>query len=577
MADLNFEDMLKKGQKLGEDIKGYGDKALKTAAKVSDSSSNGSIIARARNSVLQFPVYITNSGIRVNEAHLISKFLERVYASYVQQTLAQNPIRSEEDLQNMNFLKDIHVNFKESGYVPNKYYTPIDDIDKMITESKYNKIYGDGFVVEFTNVEITDPYYLAEFRRLSHEPLEGFKFEDKRLGIGGGTYNSADDKDQEEPKKAETPKKTETTKKKDDPDRNKTSSTIEKTKYPDKEYSDNQLIEIATGREVSDDEFRTDPKTMTPKEIREIEKARDERIKENNAALIDLQNKIKRANGYDVTIDGKKVKIYHRKDRNGDDIFFTPGKEKTGTVSITNFNNRDKAVALPEILKDVEIKKINGMLPYAIKCSFRVAGTNHIADIDYLIGVKTVLHLVDMKELAKDLPSIIEGSMKGLRKIKYKMGELSWLDYMFDLKGVKKNAAKKLNSNSRWLSTLKALSDAKNTDAGLTRDLAQLIGKENGIPLPNASLVISKNEVEDMREKTGIDINDTKVANRLMNKLFLICLIIIDGSASSMKVLMEGQTSWDVQALAQLDAEKSKMDNSAIMQELGKMIYNGRR
>ena len=548
MADFSFGDMLKKGQELGEDIKGYGDKALKTAAKVSDNSGRGSIIARARNSVLQFPVYITNSGIRVNEAHLISKFLERVYASYVQQTLAQNPIRNEEDLQNMNFLKDIHVNFKESSYVPNKYYTPIDDIDKIITESKYNKIHGDGFVVEFTNVEITDPYYLAEFRRLSHEPLEGFKFEDRRLGIGGGTYNSADDKDEEEPKKAETPKKTETPKKKDDPDRNKTSSTIEKTKYPDKEYSDEDLLNIANDNNIDSDE-----------------------------PLDDIKNKVKKANGYDVTIDGKKVKIFHRKDRNGDDIFFTPGKEKTGTVSITNFNNRDKAVALPEILKDVEIKKINGMLPYAIKCSFRVAGTNHIADIDYLIGVKTVLHLVDMKELTKDLPSIIGGSMKGLRKIKYKMGELSWLDYMFDLKGVKKNAAKRLNSNSRWLSTLKALSDAKNTDAGLTRDLAQLIGKENGIPLPNASLVISKNEVEDMREKTGIDINDTKVANRLMNKLFLICLIIIDGSASSMKVLMEGQTSWDVQALAQLDAEKSKMDNSAIMQELGKMIYNGRR
>ena len=522
MADLNFGDMLKKGQELGEDIKGYDDKALKTAAKVSDNSGRGSIIARARNSVLQFPVYITNSGIRVNEAHLISKFLERVYASYVQQTLAQNPIRSEEDLQNMNFLKDIHVNFKESSYVPNKYYTPIDDIDKIITESKYNKIHGDGFVVEFTNVEITDPYYLAEFRRLSHEPLEGFKFEDRRLGIGGGTYNSADDKDEEEPKKAETPKKIETPKKKDDPDRNKTSSTIEKTKYPDKEYSDEDLLNIANDNNIDSDE-----------------------------PLDDIKNKVKKANGYDVTIDGKKVKIFHRKDRNGDDIFFTQGKEKTGTVSITNFNNRDKAVTLPEILKDVEIKKINGMLPYAIKCSFRVSGTNHIADIDYLIGVKTVLHLVDMKELTKDLPSIIEGSMKGLRKIKYKMGELSWLDYMFDLKGVKKNAAKRLNSNSRWLSTLKALSDAKNTDAGLTRDLAQLIGKENGIPLPNASLVISKNEVEDMREKTGIDINDTKVANRLMNKLFLICLIIIDGSASSMKVLMEGQTSWDVQALAQ--------------------------
>ena len=583
MADttkFNFQDMINQGKELGDDIhskaKFVRDQAEDIRKSRGKKADNTSIIARARNSVLQFPVYITNSGIRVNEAHLIAKFLERMYASYVQQVLSQDRIRSEEDLKDMAFLKDIHVNFKESAHTPNKYYTPIDEIDRMIKESTYNKIYGEGFIAEFKHVEITDPYYISECKRLMHEPLEGFKFEKfKKLGIGGGTYNSEDEKDDEEEsediskaeekkddkKKAEENKPEEKAENKTEEDKdskkadskkpgpnqqaytkddNKTVTNIEKTRIPDKEYSVEDLKD-----------FTEDP---------------------------DIQQKIKRApNGYSVKIDGKSVKVYHKKDKNGRDIFFVPGKDKTATLSVTGYNSRDKSVGLPEILKDVEIKKINGMLPYAIKCSFRVSGTNHMADIDYLIGVKTVMHLVDMKALAKDLPSIMEGSLPGIRKIRYKMGELSWLEYMFDLKGVKKDAAKRLNKSSKWLSTLKRLANAKHATSDISRDLAEIMDAESGLPLPNASLVISKNEVDEILEKTGIDLTNPDVVVKLMEKIFLLCFMIIDGSAGTMKVLMEGQTAWDVQALAQLDAEKNRMDSSAIMQELGKMVYGNRR
>lgn len=50
--------------------------------------ANGqSIIARARNSVLQFPMYVTRS-IQHEAAHILSKVFEKVYSTLVQTVLS---------------------------------------------------------------------------------------------------------------------------------------------------------------------------------------------------------------------------------------------------------------------------------------------------------------------------------------------------------------------------------------------------------------------------------------------------------------------------------------------------------
>ena len=74
---------------------------------------NRSIVARARNSVLQFPMYITQS-CPVAPAQTISKLFERVYTTLVQTVLSQNQIMDEEEANNLVFLKKFHTNLKES-------------------------------------------------------------------------------------------------------------------------------------------------------------------------------------------------------------------------------------------------------------------------------------------------------------------------------------------------------------------------------------------------------------------------------------------------------------------------------
>ena len=64
---------------------------------------NRSIIARAKNSVLQFPCYVTQS-LPVNAAQIISKTFERVYASFVQTAISQRKIIDESEANDLLFL-----------------------------------------------------------------------------------------------------------------------------------------------------------------------------------------------------------------------------------------------------------------------------------------------------------------------------------------------------------------------------------------------------------------------------------------------------------------------------------------
>ena len=74
-----------------------------------------------------------------------------------------------------------------------------------------------------------------------------------------------------------------------------------------------------------------------------------------------------------------------------------------------------------------------------------------------------------------------------------------------------------------------------------------------------------------------LDLEEVSTAQRLSKALFLICIMIVDGSAGTMRVLMTGDSNWDTQAISQLDSEIAKMDNSSAVKELGKLIYTPRR
>lgn len=569
LQTLNDEGLSK-----AKDLTDIGDKY--TSKHISD---NRSIIARARNSVLQFPIYVTQT-LRVNEAQIISKLFERVYTSLVQTVLSQNPIINEEEANNLVFLKRFHTNIKEAADIfTNKYYQPIDDMDRMMAESIFHtqKI-SENCVVEFRVVPTTDQDIILENARLMNEPLSGFMY-----------LREAGEREQIKEKEETHNQKVVNLTDQDLKDMAMNNLNISQpnkrllnTSDEDIKVEVNKKMQSSFPDNISSNASQ-DEKDKHQKDVEEWKKKRDTEIDTRLAAKHSIQEKI------DKEIDTIKKNIKDGKlgakyiFKNGryvrvDDVSST----KTKTTDRPKAPEREKelrpthvesAIDVPKLLRETDIKKINGILPYEIEATFRIRTKEGLdRDVRYIIGIKSVMHLIRTQDLADDLRELITGNIKSLQKVRYKTGEINFFDYLFNIKNLKKDAAKNINHNKRWINTLKRLAEYDKLHGSLLKKPVEAITNGN-VPIPNGTLVLSQPDVTTLTNQTGIDLSIVSNAKRLAKSLFLIAIVIVDSSAGSMRVLFpDSDSNWDVQSLASIDAEVSKTDNSQLMKELNQMV-----
>lgn len=512
---------------------------------------NRSIVARSRNSVLQFPIYCTQS-IRVNEAQIISKLFERVYTSFVQAALAQNPIIDEDDVNNLVFLKQFHTNLKESADLElyNEFYEPVDDIDSIMKES----VFYSEWVTPTMNVEfrICPPNadLVKENARLMNEPLTGLRYLIHEASSASGSIMFQDQKEK------------------------RTESEGIRLSYKDIEaiaIDDAKLTRAE--RELynkSEKDIKDEIKFKYPDyDDDELEEEFDDVLMRKAEIAQRVDKAIK-----DFKVDAKKPisdpnKKY--KNYNFDGHGYTVAKSKGSTT--TKALAAKPPIDSPKMLRDADIKKINGMLPYTIEATFRVRNKERGGsfDVHFIIGIKSVLHLIDVNDLQEDLQDLVTGNIKSLQKVKYKTGEIKWMDYVFNFKGLKKDAAKRVDGNKRWINSLKRMADYSKLGGSMYKSVSDAL-RNRDRAIPNGTIILSQSDVTGLIANTGIDLGKVSNAKRLAKSLFLISVAIVDPSAGSMKVLFpDSDTDWDIQSLATIDAELAKTDNSQIMRELNRI------
>lgn len=537
-------------------IKGTDEKGLSKASDLLDKVNAGlnkkrinssSIVARARKSVLQFPIYISQ-GLRVNEAHIIAKLFERVYTSLVQTVLAQNPIMNEEEANDLVFLKNFHTNIKESAdlYI-NEFYQPIDELDRIMQESVfYSEQITPTMSVQFRWVPPTNKDLLTENARLLNEPLSGLSYlkEEKEKMSDSVTKNHdhyvyISDKDLEEMAKDRL---------------NLSSKENDLLNKSDKDIEASVRARYTGTKDEDDYEQK-------------VKEAANRMMKEKDALREKLNDEVKAVK---QDIKNKKIKHYSFDGAKYRHITSTIDKIKTDKEVQSR---PTPAVDTPKILKESDIKKINGMLPFTIEAHFTLKSKDGSSrDVKYLIGVKSVLHAIRLKDLSEDLRELVTGDVKTLQKIRYKTGEIGFLDYIFNIKGIKSDAAKHVNYNKRWINTLKRLAEYDKMHGTLLKNPTKLLTGGN-VPIPNGTLILAETDISTLKTETGIDLNVVANVKRLAKSLFLIAVAVVDGSAGTMKVLFtDTDNQWDVQSLASIDAEIAKTDNSQIMKELNRMV-----
>jgi hypothetical protein len=582
-----LEKMDKHAEQIQKDIKPVGDWAdllntttdSVTNAINSATTDRRSIIARAKNSIIQFPIYIVDN-VNISAAHIVAKAFERVYASFVQTVLSQYPVVDENSINDLAFLKQFHTNIRESANsLFNEYYQPIDDFDEIMQESISNTVLcEDGIMANFNVAPCTNSYLIAENARLLNEPLQGFenyfieaKMNDaanlKKLDSDRQDVRSTHDPqgdiiagmneqdvlalfDQKEPVEPKEPTKN--------------------TLPPEPKFF------IRDGEEKSEAQIRH------AKDLAEYNAIVDEKMGEYEDAVIAYKDALEKY-GADKEIflqsikDG--VKVVYNKD--GAPVLYNKEKDqfyviKPGVHKITTSSRQVSAeFKAPAMLRDSDIKKINGMLPYTFDASFTIKSkTTPINNIvHYIIGVKSVLHLIKANDLSEELQGLVTGDIKNLQKVRYKTGEIAfWKDYIFRKGELKRDASKQLDSGKRWINTLKQLSQYNKEYGSLLDKPASLLAGGD-IPIPNATLILTQPVVQKMKNETGINLEDVAMAKKLAKNLFLISIVILDSSAGNMKVLFtDTNNAWDIQSLASIETEIAKTDNSNLIKELNQII-----
>jgi len=516
---------------------------------------NKSIIARSRNSVLQFPIYVTQT-LRVNEAQIIAGLFERVYTTLVQTVLSQNPILDEDEANNLVFLKKFHTNLKESAdfVLMNEFYQPIDEIDSIMKEAAfYSEQISPICNVEFRRVPTTDKNLIMENARLMNEPLTGFRYLKEADNVDTTTDRS---------KKVTVKGVIVSEKELEEMARERAGFTDREWKTIDMSARDiKSEVEASMPGDKDDAVHQRKVREAIERRLRQKHDAEEKLKRELDKLKADIKDgKIK---NYDVDPAGRIRRLE---------------KSEDVTTSTKEFIKKApdviKAVDAPKMLRDGDIKKINNMLPYTIEATFRIKSNNGglERDVRFIIGIKSVMHLIRTQDLAEDLRELVTGNIKSLQKVRYKTGEIDFMDYMFNIKGLKADAAKHINYNKRWINTLKRLGEYDKTHGSLLKKPTQLL-TDGHVPIPNGTLVLAQTDVTTLTNQTGIDLSVVSNAKKLAKTLFLIGIVIVDGSAGSMRILFpDSDNDWDVQSLAAIDAELAKTDNSQIMKELNKMV-----
>lgn len=500
-----------------------------------------SIIARARNSVLQFPIYVTQT-VRVNEAQIIARLFEHVYTSMVQTVLSQNPILDEKEANDLVFLQRYHSNLTESATVRlhelyadlyNEFYEPIDELDAILKESVYHKVpISDTCTAEF-RVTGDDQLITMENARLMNEPLTGFRY----LKEDSDTTDSTTE----------------------DTSGEVSLSTHEMTT---EEFEQLAFDEIGIGN-AGIRIYRTGGKNLSGADLTAYKNI----AHEVDDAIDRIKKKIRNdqmGQSYDY-IDGKYYCTSTRSSKSS---------TSTRKVNKTKEPGFVPAVSTPQILRDTDIKKINDMKPYNIEAMFHIkdANQNIVRDVRFIVGVKTVMHLVRSQDLQDDLQELVTGKIKSLQKVRYKTGEIKFRDYLFNLKGLKADASKHINYNKRWIANLKRLAEYRQQNGTFFSAPIKALTKGN-IPYPNATLILAQTDVTALTNSTGIDLSVISNANKLAQNLFLLAIAIVDSSAGTMRTYFpDMDNDWGVHSLSSIDAELAKTDNSKIMAEINRLV-----
>lgn len=212
---------------------------------------------------------------------------------------------------------------------------------------------------------------------------------------------------------------------------------------------------------------------------------------------------------------------------------------------------------------EVDTNKLNSSLPTVVTTEMDMLAKdgNGIAQGTMVkkpikFGVKTVVHSVSSEDIVFYLTDNTRKSNLVTKLIKFTTGEVKlFRDLLFDTERVKKIArdSKKGRSGAIW----NKLNTVYNSER-----LKFYSGAKANKNIPTTSLMVSLDEVEEIRRKTGVDIlTDKRASDKIYKEFFLLELLVIDTAREVLYKYLPEHSKFEVVKLDKLGAKKVN-DNS---------------
>lgn len=217
-----------------------------------------------------------------------------------------------------------------------------------------------------------------------------------------------------------------------------------------------------------------------------------------------------------------------------------------------DFRHRhDDAILAQNVLKDNDVKKANELI--ATTLHIRVKQINEededVGIIDFIIGVKATMHPINTEEMVMNMVSACKNNNKAFNFLRWTTGEISFFkDFLFGIKDMKNDIASRSAGASTWWLALKRR-------RALSRAKAVIFTKDR--ILPNATIVLSIEEVERIKSEYGYDLFSPVFVNKIMQTYFLLGFVIVDSSSQIAHFMFDGKNDFESVSFGGLEKENS--------------------
>ena len=561
---------------------------------VDPQSRRGSIINSAKSNIFEFPAFISSS-VDVDYATATTSLLEQVYASYLQMAISANPVIDAKTAKNGQQFADYKTD-------TNKY---LEYTDMSYAHDACHAVYHNPeCITEFNMISIDDmtAQYINEY--CDHEPLSEFDhfFQEatKRTHqtYGPDDYGSTSSSSSDSSSYSD-----------DDDNSKNTSTSTSRTDTPSRvsmDIQDAQLTKLEEeiyklqreAESITDDEIKRKVQAEIKKLEADANKAKNEeelskkKLNDYNKSIDKLdaeikklkaEGKIKEEESDRFNLKNKRDKGYYDAKRSKEDYELAQKKNRDYESDREEDRKRsrekhafDTKVHGPQMMDETKIQKLNTMKPLMMSVNMKL--TNSKGEItgvtEYVAGVKVHARLVD----ADILPEVAEFPLKEMnkltRKAKWRAGELKFFrDIVFRIKQKKQTAIDSRDPKRKWYRRLYELAHMKGDSPStalaegnsIPRAMVhQFVGKgnPNGV-LPNASIIVSKGDIDNIKSQTGIDLLNSKTAANFCNELFLISFIVIDTDAQSVKLMLPDlHNDFEIHSMASINKQLATLDTS---------------